>query len=174
VTALEFELLGGGRVLFTDRDARNLSSVSGDGREDGADARASLREAIGAVALARGYQVHGACVRWLGERPVEDAPLRRPQDEADGQATALARVGALVLTADCLPVALGAGGAIAMLHAGWRGLAAGVLEQGVRTLRERAATGSARRCTRRSATAARSARASTCARSHARACSLRE
>ncbi len=55
---------------------------------------------------------------------------------ADGQATALARVGAMVLTADCLPVALGCNGAVAMVHAGWRGLAAGVLEQGVLALRE--------------------------------------
>ena len=54
----------------------------------------------------------------------------------DGHATALRGVGAMVLVADCLPVALGAGGAVAVLHAGWRGLAAGVLEEGVRALRE--------------------------------------
>jgi YfiH family protein len=54
----------------------------------------------------------------------------------DGHATALRDVAAVVLTADCLPVALGAQGAVAMVHAGWRGLAAGVLEQGVRAVRE--------------------------------------
>jgi hypothetical protein len=32
-----------------------------------------------------------------------------------------------VRTADCLPIALGGGGAVAMVHAGWRGLAADVL-----------------------------------------------
>jgi polyphenol oxidase len=42
----------------------------------------------------------------------------------------------MVLVADCLPVALGARGAVAMLHAGWRGLAAGVLEEGIRALRD--------------------------------------
>jgi hypothetical protein len=42
----------------------------------------------------------------------------------------------MVLTADCAPAVLGAEGAVAALHAGWRGLAAGVLEQGVRALRE--------------------------------------
>ena len=41
-----------------------------------------------------------------------------------------------MLAADCLPVALGDAGAVAMLHAGWRGLAAGVLESGVAALRE--------------------------------------
>jgi YfiH family protein len=42
----------------------------------------------------------------------------------------------MVLTADCLPVALGSAGAVAMLHAGWRGLAAGVLEEGVGAVRD--------------------------------------
>ena len=38
--------------------------------------------------------------------------------------------------ADCLPVALAGEGGVAMLHAGWRGLAGGVLEEGVAALRE--------------------------------------
>src|SRR5664280_1684057 len=56
--------------------------------------------------------------------------------EAGGQATGLAGVGAMVLSADCLPVALSQPSAVAMVHAGWRGLAAGVLEESVRALRE--------------------------------------
>jgi YfiH family protein len=52
----------------------------------------------------------------------------------------------MVLTADCLPVALGAetsggGPVVAMAHAGWRGLAAGVLEEAVGALHELGATG---------------------------------
>ena len=42
----------------------------------------------------------------------------------------------MVLVADCLPVLLASEGAVAALHAGWRGLAAGVLEEGVRAVRE--------------------------------------
>ena len=42
----------------------------------------------------------------------------------------------MVLSADCLPVAIGCAGAVAMIHAGWRGLAAGVLEEGVRAVLE--------------------------------------
>jgi YfiH family protein len=56
--------------------------------------------------------------------------------EADGQATNLCGLGATVLIADCLPVALGTDGAVAMVHAGWRGLGAGVLEEGVCAVRE--------------------------------------
>jgi purine-nucleoside/S-methyl-5'-thioadenosine phosphorylase / adenosine deaminase len=39
-----------------------------------------------------------------------------------------------VRTADCLPVALAGGGAVAMVHAGWRGLAADVLGAAVRCM----------------------------------------
>jgi hypothetical protein len=38
--------------------------------------------------------------------------------------------------ADCLPVVVAGRGAVAVLHAGWRGLAGGVLREGVRALRE--------------------------------------
>jgi YfiH family protein len=61
--------------------------------------------------------------------------------EADGQATALTGVGPTVLVADCLPVAVAGGGTVARLHAGWRGLAAGVIAEGVRALRELGASG---------------------------------
>jgi copper oxidase (laccase) domain-containing protein len=36
----------------------------------------------------------------------------------------------MVLVADCLPVALAGEGEVAMLHCGWRGLAAGILRRG--------------------------------------------
>ena len=61
--------------------------------------------------------------------------------DADGHATNVRGVGAMVLTADCLPVALGGEGGVAMLHAGWRGLVAGVLAQGVRAMRDVGAAG---------------------------------
>jgi YfiH family protein len=50
-------------------------------------------------------------------------------------------VAPIVLTADCLPVALASHGAVAMLHAGWRGLAGGVLAEGVAALRDLGAGG---------------------------------
>jgi YfiH family protein len=129
---MRFDLPGDGHVLFTARAHGNLSSVGGDGSEQGRQARQALAEQVGVQRLFRGYQVHGTIVR----------QVRDPADvgddvEADGQATALHAHGAIVLTADCLPVALGAsGGAVALVHAGWRGLAAGVLEEGVRAVRE--------------------------------------
>jgi hypothetical protein len=129
---LRVALPGGGHALFTDRSYGNLSTVSGDGAPGGGRARERLRATIGLDGLARGYQVHGTVVE-LATTPTEPEAARR---HADGQATAMRGLGALVLSADCLPVALGNANAVAMLHAGWRGLAAGVLESGVAALRE--------------------------------------
>jgi YfiH family protein len=128
------ELPGGGRALFTARAHGNLSSVGGDGHERAERARERLREAIGVQRLVRGHQVHGTVVQRIdANRP--EPPASEPV-EADGQATADDDVGAMVLSADCMPVALGSVTAVAMVHAGWRGLAAGVLEQGVRVVSE--------------------------------------
>jgi hypothetical protein len=129
------QLHGRARVLFTDRSHGNLSSVGGDHAEHGAAARERLRELIGVQRVARGHQVHGTVVERLHELPAHE-PATGPPREADGQASALASLGVMVLSADCLPVALGCEDAVAMVHAGWRGLAAGVLEEGVRAMLE--------------------------------------
>jgi len=139
VSDLRFEISGGGHALFTTRAHGNLSSVGGVDAEHGLQARERLRRQIGMERLQRGYQVHGTtvlCSRTDTDFPAQDSATAQPPVEADGQATSVAGIGAIVLTADCLPVALGSNGAVAMVHAGWRGLAAGVLEEGVRALRE--------------------------------------
>jgi YfiH family protein len=41
-----------------------------------------------------------------------------------------------VLTADCLAIVIVGGGAVAAVHAGWRGLAGGVIAEGIRAVRE--------------------------------------
>ncbi|HMH47418.1 MAG TPA: polyphenol oxidase family protein, partial [Solirubrobacteraceae bacterium] len=132
--ALSFTLPGAAHVLFTTRAQGNLSTQSGDGHERGREARDRLCEGLGLSWLCVSRQVHGSEVQRVGEiGGIAGEPVAI---DADGHATALAGVGMTVLAADCLPVALARDGAVAMLHAGWRGLAAGVLEQGVRALAE--------------------------------------
>ena len=63
---LIFVLPGGGRALFTERDDGNMSSVSGDGAEQGRCARERLRDRTGLARHARGRQVHGTLVRRVG------------------------------------------------------------------------------------------------------------
>jgi YfiH family protein len=81
-------------------------------------------------------QVHGADVRLVTELPEPGAE----RVEADGVVTSLEDVAAVVVTADCLPVALVAPEAVAMIHAGWRGLAADILRNGVERMREAGAS----------------------------------
>jgi YfiH family protein len=152
---LRDDLPGGAHVLFTTREEGNMSSVRGARAAQGHLTRERLRRGIAVDGLARGRQVHGGTVAWsLGhDSPAPFSPDRspegahgadgadgagaaRPLDEADGQVTPLRGLGVMVLTADCLPVAVATPGAVAMLHAGWRGLAAGILEEGVLALRE--------------------------------------
>lgn len=131
--AVEVELPGGGRALFTTRASGNLSLSAGDLHEHGLRRRQELCEELELDWLCASPQVHGRDMHVVSERihsggqPVAEA--------ADGHLTALRGVGAMVLTADCVPVVIGVPGAVAALHAGWRGLAAGVLEQGVASLR---------------------------------------
>jgi len=136
---LAYALPGSGRALFTNRAHGNLSSVGGLDHEHGYDARERLREQLGLRRLARSYQVHGRTVLRIGANTdiaALDSAGASPPVQADGHATSVAGVGVMVLAADCLPVALGNEGAVAMVHAGWRGLAAGVLEEGVLALGE--------------------------------------
>jgi len=142
---LSLTLAGGARVLFTSRADGNLSTLRGVDPEHGRARRDALCARLGLDWLCASRQVHGTDVQLLRTRSARGGePVAI---DADGHATALRGVGAMVLTADCLPVALAGGrageggGVVAMVHAGWRGLAAGVLEQGVRALRELGADG---------------------------------
>jgi len=129
--------LPGANAVFTSRlgghssgpfTSLNLGRLTDDDPELVARNRTTLERQLD-VRLAFVRQVHGARVARLTE-PAQPPP------EADGQATAARAVAPTVLTADCLPIALAAEGAVAMLHAGWRGLAAGVIDEGVGALRE--------------------------------------
>jgi len=87
--------------------------------------------------FAHGRQVHGSRVARVTTAPSGAWEAARPGAQvADGQATARGDVAGVVLVADCLPVAISGEGAVAIIHAGWRGLAGGVIEAGVRALRD--------------------------------------
>lgn len=140
--------LPGARALFTTRRggvsqgafaSLNLGLWTQDEPERVAANRGRLAALIGVAPerLAHGRQVHGAGVRRLSRPP---DPGAEPA-EADGQATSAPGVAPLVLVADCLPIALAGEGAVAALHAGWRGLAAGVVEAGVDAVRALGARG---------------------------------
>jgi YfiH family protein len=139
--------LPGATAMFTTRrggvsegpyESLNLGRFTDDDPAAVASNRETLRERLG-VRFAYGRQVHGRNVIRAVSPPDPDvAPV-----EADGQATNVAGLAPLVLTADCLPIAVAGGGAVAVLHAGWRGLAAGVVAEGVQAVRELGSGGAA-------------------------------
>jgi YfiH family protein len=138
---MRFDLPGGGTALFTTRAHGNLSSVGGLDHEHGFNAREHLRAQLSLQRLVRSYQVHGTTVlRIRADTDTDiaalDSTIAQSPVHADGYATSVTGIGVMALAADCLPVALGSDGAVAMVHAGWRGLAAGVLEEGARALRD--------------------------------------
>jgi YfiH family protein len=79
-------------------------------------------------------QVHGRDVAVL--EPKDVAAARGSPPIADAAVTRVPGIVCAVLTADCLPVLFAdrAGTAVGAAHAGWRGLAAGVLEATVAAL----------------------------------------
>lgn len=81
-------------------------------------------------------QVHGTGVVRFESPAVADAGGEH-EPEADAAVTSVPGVVLAILSADCLPVVLAAreGGEVAAAHAGWRGLAAGMLEATVAAMR---------------------------------------
>jgi len=120
-------------------DGLNLGLLTDDDAEAVRENRRRLAAALGfepeQVAFAR--QVHSTrliehpiAFRGSFVRPETTKEPRNEVPEADGQVLREPGLAALVFTADCLPVAVAGPRGMAMLHAGWRGLAGGILAAG--------------------------------------------
>jgi YfiH family protein len=105
----------------------NLSMRVGDDPRCVARNRAILRACL-PEEPAWVKQVHGTAVI--------DATRTTPDAEADGVVTQSPGPVCAVMTADCLPVFLSdrAGRSVGIAHAGWRGLAAGIVENVVQAM----------------------------------------
>jgi YfiH family protein len=132
--------LGGARAAFSTRcggvseapfDRLNLGLLTDDEEGAVAENRRRLATALGfereQVVFAR--QVHGTrLLRHVGRGG-------HLVEEADGHVVSEAGLVPLVFVADCLPVALRGPGGAAMVHAGWRGLAGGILAEAAAAVR---------------------------------------
>ncbi|HET6817072.1 MAG TPA: peptidoglycan editing factor PgeF [Mycobacteriales bacterium] len=125
------ELRGGVGVAITDRGggtsrspwaSLNLADHVGDDPGAVADNRRRLAEVLDVTDLVSMRQVHGADVAVVDEMP-EEVPT------ADALVTRSSGLGLMVLVADCTPVLLSdrRAGVVAAVHAGRKGLAAGVV-----------------------------------------------
>ena len=110
-----------GGVSSRPYDSLNLGDHVGDVAAHVEENQQRLKQALPVTRLQWLKQVH--CTRVV-------QATHATAVEADAQWTCEARVALGILTADCLPVALATldGTCVGVAHAGWRGLAAGVLE----------------------------------------------
>ena len=132
--------LDGAHVLFSTRlggvsegpyESLNLGLLTGDRPEPVFENRRRLAKTAGLERVAMAHQVHGAeLIEWREPDGSFGDPAGA-REKADGHLTTEPGLGLLVLVADCYPVALAGGGRVAMLHCGWRGLAAGIVENAV-------------------------------------------
>jgi YfiH family protein len=141
VEILTSKLLGAFPHGFTTRlggvsrapfDTFNLGGSVGDDPVAVAENWRRLERQTG-LGFARVKQVHGA-------RVVVAAAAEAPREEADAVVTVRSGVAACVSVADCVPVLLAhpASGAVAAVHAGWRGTLARAAEAGARALADAA------------------------------------
>jgi YfiH family protein len=113
--------LPGAHAIFTTREW-------GDVRET----QEHIAQSLG-VRVVRPRQVHGAeVIRVSAESDAETAATA----EADAVLTSRPGLAAAVITADCLPIVIASPSAVAAVHAGWRGLAGGLLARAVDALRD--------------------------------------
>jgi len=132
---------GGSVAPFDTFNLGNRSAATGDDPAQVEANRAELAALADLPSLPQWLrQVHGTGVVRI------DAPLSAPraaadEPQADAAVTRAPGVVLAILTADCLPVVFAAvdGSEVAAAHAGWRGLADGVLERTVAAMRTPAA-----------------------------------
>lgn len=108
----------------------NLRDGLGDDPAAVAANRARFGRSLGGVPVMLN-QVHGTRVVRLDESDIRPGA---PMHEADASFTTWPRIACVVQVADCLPVLLAARGGVAAAHAGWRGLAGGIVEATVAAL----------------------------------------
>lgn len=123
-----------GGVSAAPYDSLNIGVLTDDADDNVVENRTRLAAAVGVDPrnVPIGLQVHKADIA-VHDGPQEPSPYAEPGtalEEVDGHVVRRPGLAPLVLTADCLPVALAGPRGVAMLHCGWRGLAAGIVERG--------------------------------------------
>ncbi len=118
-------------ALFTDRSDGDLGRTEGPATVEVLGNRAALLARHGLPGVAVPRQVHGAVVATVERCAGYEVAVAT----ADGLATTASRTPLAVHVADCLPIVIAGAGGVSVVHAGWRGLASGVIARGVAELR---------------------------------------
>ncbi len=126
-----------GGVSESPFDTLNLGYATGDRAEHVRENRERLAGALGIPAFAVAKQEHGSNLVRGGEKRAGAGFGGPPSPLGGADALAVSRPGVAVavLVADCVPLALVSvdQGLLVAVHAGWRGMAAGVVAHALRT-----------------------------------------
>ncbi len=110
----------------------NLGLTTDDDRAAVAENRRRLCAAVGAdpARTAQNHQVHGKAVRVAEPLPGGYLAPAGDLPQADALITQEPDLALVALSADCVPIVIAAldGSAVAVVHAGWKGLVGGVVE----------------------------------------------
>jgi len=119
-----------GGVSFGPYESLNLAYWVGDEAAYVDENWRRLREVIGKAPMARCHQVHGKSVRVVTRENLTERP------EGDGMVTAAPGILLAVASADCVPILMKdtRGEIVGAIHAGWRGVIAGIAEEGVHAM----------------------------------------
>ena len=100
------------------------------------DSKAAVRQNRQAIAEQTGADIQWQWLQQVHGNEVVVIESKRKPLIADALVTRTTGVACCVLTADCLPVFIAAknGSEVAIVHAGWRGMASGIIENTIRTL----------------------------------------
>ncbi len=143
VRRLEAELPHGVRAAFSSRlggvsegdfASLNIGYLTDDEADNVIENRRRLSGELGLdpADVVIGLQVHGGEIA-RHDGPQAETPWAQPGPEpprVDGHVIAEPGIAGLVFVADCLPIVLAGPGGVAVVHGGWRGLAAGIVGSG--------------------------------------------
>jgi len=124
--------VGFDRAIVERGDRATMAFALGPPRGEPARHR-RLRSAAAALGAAEGsvawvHQVHGSDLAEVGAGDVDCVA------DADGLVTSCPSHAVAVWTADCVPMLVAGPSAVAAVHAGWRGCAAGIVERAIERL----------------------------------------
>ena len=135
----------GGGVSQAPFESLNLGFLTGDDPDRVRGNRVRTVSEMGIPRFAVARQVHGTAVTRISEEAA-GAGFNDPATAlgpADVLVTSAPAVPLAVLVADCLPIVLASEELLVVVHAGWRGLAAGIVARAAAQFEERAGVAAA-------------------------------
>jgi YfiH family protein len=122
-------------AIATTASCGNLATHVGGDLRDVAEQRSRVTQLLPSSSVAVVSQVHGIDMHEIHVHDMASWELvHDPLVEADMLATSLPHMPLSIFTADCVPIVVASARSVVVAHAGWRGLAAGIIQHAMARL----------------------------------------